>query len=141
MTDFYKDGYYLAGQLIGTLQFELMICDDGETPPTETPSLPLIAVEEVENRIRVDLTAEQLTFLFKMLKDTRIVRDANQKEISKMLSRSFRLSKSSDDKSNSPRHIENAWSPIEAETAAFWTKKFTELSKKSEEYNPLKIKK
>jgi hypothetical protein len=91
-------------------------------------------------QVRFDHSAQEVVYLFKLLKDARILRNCTQKDISKVLARSFQFSKSSDKEQHSWRHIENMWALLGAQDAAEWAQNLSIMLDKAKEANPLNLK-
>lgn len=91
-------------------------------------------------KIEVDLSAAQLLYLFKALKDLGVVKNKNNSDIFRVLSSWFEISTKKDGEDISFNKLRNLWSQLEAKTASFWFDKFIDLSKVAKKDNPNNIK-
>lgn len=142
LTPYNKDGYYVTGHFID------MVNSFFEKYPEEQKTVTNHIKEDDKKqteiqkteRLRVGLTAKELLYLFKCLRDASIIKNTNNTDIFKAISATFQLTNSSDTKQLSIKHLQNTWSELDAQTAKTWFEKFAELSNKAKMDNPNNIK-
>lgn len=82
------------------------------------------------NKIKFNLTVEQLAFLFKLLKATGIIEAKTDMEITRFISQNFETPKTSD-KGISKKQLANSFSTTDAKTANYWITKLREMITKA----------
>ncbi len=142
LTEYFKDGY----NIVCSFRDMITECIEQYWPNDKTDSTKEPAEEKTPSetdlieRLRVDLTAKQLLYLFKSLKDRGIIKNTNPTDICKVVSLGFQLANSSDTKQLSVKHLQNTWSQLDAQVAKHWFEEFLELSKQAKLDNPNNLK-
>jgi hypothetical protein len=103
-------------------------------PPNvqSAPSLNLLE-QANENRLKTNMSVEQLTMLFRLLKECKLieVRSRHEKEIHAFIAEHFDTIGKEGEKA-SIRNIGRLWSSKEPDVLNYWIAKFKELSDKAE---------
>jgi len=97
----------------------------------KTLDKPLVSSQS--NRLKVNLTVEELTMLFRLLKDCRliIIKPKHEKDIHSFISENFETI-GLEDKKSSIKNIGRLWSSKDPAVLNSWIAKFKELSEKAE---------
>lgn len=116
-------------------RFELV----GLSGVDENASKKLTAPPELRSKIEVDLTVDQLLYLFRALKEIGLIK-SNNADMSRAISAAFKVLKVEDTKDLSVKHLQNKWNKLQGKPAGFWKDKFIDLHNQSKKDNPNNIK-
>ncbi|WP_121353166.1 hypothetical protein [Flavisolibacter nicotianae] len=93
-----------------------------------------------QTKIKVNLTASRLLFLFKMLYELKIIETTTYKELHQFIADSFQVKSKKENEQLSVGKLGRLWSNFDVEDAKFWTGKFIELHNRAKKDNPNNIK-
>ncbi len=102
--------------------------------PSSDPKTIAAPISEVESKvISVNMSVEQLTMLFRLLKDCKLIniKPRHEKDIHSFISKNFETT-GLEGKKSSPKNIGRLWSSKDPYVLIYWIAKFKELSEKAE---------
>ena len=102
-----------------------------QLPPSTPKILEPPIIQGQSNRLKVNLTVEQLTILFRLFKDCKITNAKLDKEIHVFIADNFETL-GMEGKKISAKNVGRLFSSTDPDVINFWIGKFIELSKKAE---------
>lgn len=96
--------------------------------------------KKLENKLKANLSVEQIAYLFKLLSDAKIIESPLYKNIHEFISANFNVLTKKDNEQISTGKIAKLWNNFDAKTSAFWMDKFIDLHNQAKKDNPNNIK-